>query len=100
MKRKVNYSYYQLNQIITDICSEMMKDDITSTTNLTEILDSLDAISLIMEIEERFDVIFNDYEVEHLFSRDKITTVNDIVSELFENVKEERKNKIKKILKK
>lgn len=100
MKRKVNYSYYQLNQIITDICSEMVEDDITSSTNLTEILDSVDAISLIMEIEERFDVIFNDYEVEYLFARDKITTVNDIVSELFENVKEERKNKIKKILKK
>jgi len=70
---------------IRDIIAEQLNIDDTSSitldTNLTEDLDadSLDAVEIIMNIEEEFDIKIPDDKIE------TVKTINDIISYLETN---------------
>ena len=61
--------------IVKDVVKNEVNYDVNENTFIHELaLDSLDEVELIMSIEEEFEIIFNDEELE------KCKTVKDIVS--------------------
>ena len=72
-------------ETISEIIAEQLgiEDEITPTTNLMRDLeaDSLDAVEIIMAIEDQFDIEIPDEEAE------KMQTVSDIVRYVEENAK-------------
>ena len=68
--------FEKVREIIAEQLSVDVIDSITPETNLLEDLnaDSLDAVEIIMNIEEEFDMKIPDEDI------DQVRTINDIIS--------------------
>lgn len=101
--KKNKYNYFQIRQMILNDCSELLGTQISPEQNLTEIMDSLDQISIIMNIENRFNICIKDVDAEKFFNK-KHVTVDDLINELGNhgiiNLKKERKQKIENVFNK
>lgn len=80
----------QIEKKVIDIVADQMAmrpETITANTNLTELggFDSLDAVEVLMELEEEFDVLIDDDEAQ------KALTIGEIVTMIERRLAEERK---------
>lgn len=98
--QKNKHNYYNIKKTILNECSELIGYDVSLEQNLVDILDSLDQVSLIMKMEEGFDICIQDVDAEKFFNKD-VVTIDNIVDELKDygviDINKKRKEKISKI---
>lgn len=97
MKKKYKNEY--VNAFLLK-ATRLYSPDIDFDTNLSEILDSLDSVELIMEIEKEFDIQISDEHAEEILVEG--FTLKDVKKDLEKSygifdIKERRKEKIDNI---
>jgi len=103
MKKHFKKQYFKKQYIIEKIQYSIFKTTSEKpdiNTNISELIDSLDAIEIVMSLEQIFNISINDDDIEKLGEK-KIVNILDLFDALRKydiySIKEERLEKLKKI---